>query len=63
MNNMHKNNVDSVGLDLRFIDPEKIVQRFPTILSRCLDYGVNLLMRSFQLQPAAHYWMGGVIPI
>ena len=41
MQNMHDNNVDHVGLDLRYIDPEKIVERFPTILSRCQDYGVN----------------------
>ena len=43
MKNMHDNNVDHVGLDLRYIDPEKIVERFPTILSRCQDYGVNPL--------------------
>ena len=41
MKNMHDNNIDHVGLDLRYIDPEKIVERFPTILSRCQDYGVN----------------------
>ena len=42
MKNMHDNNVDYVGLDLRYINPEKIVERFPTIISRCQDYGVNL---------------------
>ena len=60
MNNMYKNNVDHVGLDLRFIDPEKIVERFPTILSRCQDYGVNPLNEVIPVAPAAHYWMGGV---
>jgi len=60
MNNMDKNGVDHVGLDLRFIDPEKIVERFPTILSRCLDYGVNPLNEVIPVAPAAHYWMGGV---
>ena len=60
MNNMHENNVDHVGLDLRFIDPEKIVERFPTILSRCQDYGVNPLNEVIPVAPAAHYWMGGV---
>ena len=38
MNNMQKNDVDHVGLDLRYINPEKIVERFPTIISRCQDY-------------------------
>ena len=60
MNNMHANNVDHVGLDLRFIDPEKIVERFPTIFSRCQEYGVNPLNEVIPVAPAAHYWMGGV---
>ena len=60
MKNMHDNNEDHVGLDLRYIDPEKIVERFPTILSRCQDYGVNPLNEVIPVAPAAHYWMGGV---
>ena len=60
MKNMHDNNVDHVGLDLRYINPEKIVERFPTILSRCQDYGVNPLNEVIPVAPAAHYWMGGV---
>jgi len=60
MKNMHDKNVDHVGLDLRYIDPEKIVERFPTILSRCQDYGVNPLNEVIPVAPAAHYWMGGV---
>jgi len=60
MKNMHDNNADHVGLDLRYIDPEKIVERFPTILSRCQEYGVNPLNEVIPVAPAAHYWMGGV---
>ncbi len=60
MKNMHDNDVDHVGLDLRYIDPEKIVERFPTIISRCQDYGVNPLNEVIPVAPAAHYWMGGV---
>jgi len=60
MKNMHDNNIDHVGLDLRYIDPEKIVERFPTILSRCQDYGVNPLNEVIPVAPAAHYWMGGI---
>ncbi len=60
MKNMHDNDVDHVGLDLRYIDPEKIVERFPTIMSRCQDYGVNPLNEVIPVAPAAHYWMGGV---
>ncbi len=60
MKNMHDNNIDHVGLDLRYIDPEKIVERFPTILSRCQEYGVNPLNEVIPVAPAAHYWMGGI---
>ena len=60
INNMVNNNSDHVGLDLRFIDPDKIVKRFPTILNRCQEYGVNPLNEVIPVAPAAHYWMGGV---
>ena len=60
INNMLNNNSDHVGLDLRFIDPDKIVKRFPTILNRCQEYGVNPLNEVIPVAPAAHYWMGGV---
>ena len=60
MSNMLKNNIDHVGLDLRCIKPEKLVQRFPTILSRCQEYGINPLNEIIPVAPAAHYWMGGV---
>jgi len=55
MNNMLINNSDHVGLDLRFIDPDKIVKRFPTILNRCQEYGVNPLNEVIPVAPAAHY--------
>jgi len=60
INNMIKNKTDHVGLDLRFIDPHKVVTRFPTILNRCQEYGVNPLNEVIPVAPAAHYWMGGV---
>ncbi len=60
LTNMKKNNIDHVCLDLRFMNPKKIVERFPTILSRCQEYGVNPLNEVIPVAPAAHYWMGGV---
>ena len=47
-------------MDLRFIEPEVIIKRFPTILSRCQEYGINPLNELIPVAPAAHYWMGGV---
>tara|TARA_Y100001968_G_C19453506_1_gene770414 strand:+ start:5012 stop:6673 length:1662 start_codon:yes stop_codon:yes gene_type:complete len=60
MTYMIKNNTDHVGLDLRFIDPQKIITRFPTIINRCQEYGVNPLDEIIPVAPAAHYWMGGI---
>ena len=60
MQNMIKNNIDHVGLDLRYIDPQKIIKRFPTIINRCQEYGVNPLDEIIPVAPAAHYWMGGI---
>tara|TARA_Y100000589_G_scaffold331711_1_gene386500 strand:+ start:275 stop:1942 length:1668 start_codon:yes stop_codon:yes gene_type:complete len=60
MNKMKLNNIDHVNLDLRYINPEKIVKRFPTIVNRCQEYGINPLNDLIPVAPAAHYWMGGV---
>ena len=60
MKNMNNNDIDHVGLDLRFIDPQKIIKRFPTIINRCQEYGVNPLDEIIPVAPAAHYWMGGI---
>ncbi len=60
MNSMQRNNTDHVNLDLRLISPNKIVKRFPTILSRCQEYGINPLNEVIPVAPAAHYWMGGI---
>ena len=60
MSYMKDNNIDHVGLDLRFIQPNVLIKRFPTILSRCQEYGINPLNELIPVAPAAHYWMGGV---
>ena len=60
MSYMKMQNIDHVGLDLRFIEPKVIIERFPTILSRCQEYGINPLNELIPVAPAAHYWMGGV---
>ncbi len=57
---MHKQNVKHVGLDLSNIPPEKLAIRFPSILQRCREYGIDPLKTVIPVAPAAHYWMGGV---
>ncbi|MDR1536115.1 MAG: L-aspartate oxidase [Planctomycetota bacterium] len=50
-----------VYLDVSRLDPELVARRFPTILSVCADYGVNLPRDPIPVRPAAHYMMGGVV--
>ena len=39
---------------------DKVEARFPTILDRCDEFGLNPLEHPIPVAPAAHYWMGGV---
>lgn len=39
---------------------QKVEQRFPTITSTCLSYGLDLKRDKIPVAPAAHYMMGGV---
>tara|TARA_Y100001970_G_C14258015_1_gene877056 strand:- start:3496 stop:5178 length:1683 start_codon:yes stop_codon:yes gene_type:complete len=57
---MKKESVDHAFLDLSRISPEKLVKRFPNIISRCQEYGINPINQLIPIAPAAHYWMGGI---
>ena len=57
---MQENELQSVKLDLRPIGAEKIATKFPTILSRCAEYGIDILRQPIPIAPAAHYFMGGI---
>jgi L-aspartate oxidase len=47
-------------LDFAAIPRDQAERRFPTILDRCDELGLNPLERPIPVAPAAHYWMGGV---
>ena len=49
-----------VYLDLRHLDPDLIAHRFPTIMSVCADYGIDIRRDPIPVRPAVHYMMGGV---
>ncbi|MEB3246258.1 MAG: L-aspartate oxidase [Synechococcus sp.] len=57
---MREQRVDQMWLDFSAIPREKAEARFPTILDRCGEFGLNPLERPIPVAPAAHYWMGGV---
>ena len=49
-----------VYLDLRPIDRSRIEYRFPNIIKKCQQWGVDLFSQPIPVSPAAHYWMGGI---
>ncbi len=57
---MQLQGAENMGLDLRPISSSLIEDRFPTILQRCREFGINPLTGFIPVAPAAHYWMGGV---
>jgi L-aspartate oxidase len=49
-----------VYLDLRHLGGVFIRERFPTIYSRCLEWGLDITSEIIPVSPAAHYLIGGV---
>jgi L-aspartate oxidase len=49
-----------VYLDLRPIDRQQIEHRFPNIIKKCQQWGIDVFSQPIPVSPAAHYWMGGV---
>lgn len=60
VNAMRQQGSEQMWLDFSTIPSERAEQRFPTILDRCSEFGLNPLERPVPVAPAAHYWMGGV---
>ncbi len=57
---MKRQKVNHIGLDITTIPFSKLQSRFPTILQRCKELGLDPLKDLIPIAPAAHYWMGGV---
>ncbi len=50
-----------VFLDLRHLDRDLVLRRFPTIAKRLADTGLSITDDLIPVAPAAHYFMGGVV--
>jgi len=48
-------------LDVTHIPEETLVERFPHIVSRCREYGIDPARQWIPVTPAAHYSCGGVV--
>ncbi len=49
-----------MGLNLKPIQSVRAEKRFPNILHRCRELGLDPINKPIPVAPAAHYWMGGV---
>ncbi|MCW2608088.1 MAG: L-aspartate oxidase [Frankiales bacterium] len=52
---------DHVFLDARHLGEDTLLTRFPTIVARCRELGVDPVTEVVPVAPAAHYASGGVV--
>ncbi len=57
---MLQQGVDHVLLDARHLGEDLLLRRFPTIVARCREAGIDPVTELVPVAPAAHYASGGV---